>query len=387
MKTLSLDDVGCKKSFEGMEVVAKFPLDEMRELYSLGYHLIPCGGDDGKRPLRRGWNKRDSRRLPLDAVVKTMRSANSCTYGIRLDRLAVVDCDTWNEKTQELLRSHIQPPKLRVRTSRGAHLYFQSGDAVPQNFKADSVQIDFKSGHNHFVVGPGSIRPNGSAYDIEDGSLLPVAELSRFHLKKPLPALQRDAQPRQDRGDISANVVPTQAFTGTLVKVGERNQAAFSKACNLAHEIDNPDKLTEALALWVQVHCEDPNSFGLKEISRACASALKYRREGILLGGKNSDIRVPRPGFSLIKDRAGSLAGNTLLLYAYLQASHSYGANKPFAIVCHAIAKSGSLPLSSSTIDRCKAELRRLKLIQLLRKGRHMEPDLFVLTPISQIAQ
>lgn len=353
----------------------------MRALFELGYHLIPCGGETGKQPLRKGWNRPDAKRMPLETVVSVMEKANSCTYGIRLDGLVVVDCDTWDENTQTLVSDHIPAAQFQVRSSRGVHLYFQSGEPIPRNLKTGSVQIDFKAGANHFVVGPGSVRPDGRSYYMDSGHIPPVRDLGPFQLLRPLPT----TPPAKSLGSASPVVVATQAFTSNRVKVGNRNKAAFRHACTLAREDTTLDALKDSLALWVKIHCEEPETFGAVEIERVCQSVWTRRTEGRLYGGELSSFQFPRPALEVIARKAGSRAGNCILLYTYLLSNHGHIPNRHFAVVADAISKSGGLSISKSSIDRCKQELSRLGVIKLLRKGRHLEPDLYVLTPSNQI--
>ncbi len=353
----------------------------MRALFELGYHLIPCGGETGKQPLRKGWNRPELKRMPLATVVSVMEKANSCTYGIRLDGLAIVDCDTWDENTQKLVSDHFPGAQFQVRSSRGVHLYFRCGEPIPRNLKTGSVQIDFKAGANHFVVGPGSVRPDGRTYHMVSGHVQPIGDLVPFQLIRPLSTTPLAKSP----GSASPVVLATQAFTSNRVTVGNRNKAAFRHACTLAREDTTLDALVNALALWAKIHCEEHETFSAAEIERICQSVWKRRAEGRLYGGKLSSFQFSRAAYELISKKAGSKAGNCLLLYGYLLSNHDHLPNRHFAVVAEAISKSGGLFLSKSTIDRCKRELCRLGLIKLLRKGRHIEPDLYVLTPVNQI--
>jgi len=359
----------------------------MQKLHSLGYHLLPCGGDNGKQPLRKRWNRPGLKRLPLQTVISVMLKANSSCYGIRLDGLAVVDCDTWNEETQAFLQLYIEPTEFLVRTPRGAHLYFRTGETMPGKFDADGVQVDFKAGHAHFVVGPGSTRSDGRHYDLERGDVTGVQEVVPFRFKAPLPSRDTVPKPRNRKIELAGlgSIVPTQAFTSTVVPEGGRNKAAFAHACLLARDTSDLDEVAAALSLWVKVHCARPETFADAEILKICRSALQLRAEGRLYGAACSEFRISRNAFSVIASQSRALAGNTWLLYSYLRAAHGHVAGRSFVIVAKAIADSGKLPLSKSTIDRCKQELRRLDLVRLFRKGRHLEPDRFVLTPISQI--
>ncbi|WP_331374253.1 bifunctional DNA primase/polymerase [Sinorhizobium chiapasense] len=361
------------------KVSARVPVEEMERLFSLGYHLIPCGGEDGKKPLRSGWNAPKSRRMPLETVFKIMRKHDSCTYGVRLDGLAVVDCDTWDDGTREYVSKRFPEPNARVWTSRGAHLYFGAGQAMPTNLRTAEMSIDFKAGHNHFVIGPGSVRPDGRTYDPDGHPLPPIRELTRFRVINAVGDTPTSALPNV------ANVVPTQAFTRQLIKIGDRNAALLKHAVSLGHASVSLIELVKDVTLWASIHCDNPQTVTVAEIKKACSSVWRMRQSGKLYASRQSEFRMPRAAFDLINAGAGSGAGNCLLLYSYLVQSHGHTAAKPFAVVSEAIARSKRVALSKSTIDRCKQTLRDLGLIRLLRKGKHMEPDLYMLTPVSQI--
>lgn len=359
------------------KVPAQIPAKEMERLFSLGYHLIPCGGEDGKKPLRSGWNAPNSKRMPLETVIEIMRKNGSCTYGVRLDGLAVVDCDTWNAGTQKYVAECFPEPNATVWTARGVHLYFRAGETMPTNLRAAETSIDFKAGHNHFVIGPGSIRPDGRTYHLDGGSLPPIRELARFRVINAV----GDA-PTPARLDVGS-VVPTQAFTSHLIKEGDRNRALLKHAVSLGHASPSLDQLIEDVTLWASIHCENPQTVTANEINKACAYVWRKRQQGALYVGRQSEFRLSREAYSLVNTRSG--AGNCWLLYSYLVQNHGHTPAKPFAVVAEAIACSNKVALSKSAIDRCKQALRELGLIRLLRKGKHMEPDLFVLTPVSQI--
>lgn len=363
----------------------KIPLAEMDQLYALGYHLIPCGGEDGKKPLRKKWNGDCTKRMPLETVIRIMQEHNSCTYGVRLDGLAVVDCDSWDEATRNYVRDKFPETALKVTTSRGRHFYFQSGDPMPNATGLENVKIDFKGGRKHFVVGPGSVRPDGKAYTHEIDQFPCKNDLSPFRFLGAAQDLNSQIAPNHLTQGVAGRVIPTQAFTQNLIKKGERNRAAFKQACNLATDGLSLVNIIEHLSLWVDIHCEDPGSFHAAEIKKTCVSACKLRKEGKLYRGRKSEFKIARSAFDLVRFQCGKMAANCWLLYSFLTSNHGHVPNKPFAIVAEAIAKSAHLPLSKSTIDRCKQELKRVGLIKLLRKGKHLEPDQFVLTPLAQI--
>lgn len=320
--------------------------------------------------------------MPLETVLAIMRKNNSCTYGIRLDGLAVVDCDSWNDSTRNFVEVSVPTACFQVITSRGRHLYFRNGQPMPKVFRRDGIQIDFKHGHNHFVLGPGSVRPDGKSYSALSASMPRMEELGEFQF-----ITNASENPVQSAFEnTSGSIVSTQAFTSKLVPVGKRNNAAFRQAIRYAKDDLTREEMLEALSLWVNIHCENPAEFLVSDANNICDSACRMRAEGRLYHSRQSEFRVSRAALNLIMIKGGAASGNILLLYSYLQAQHGHRGNMPFAIVSDAIAKSPKFRCGKSTIDRSKQALKQMALIKLLRKGKHMEPDLYVLTPIGQIS-
>lgn len=64
--------------------------NEVARLKGAGLSLLPLGGADGKTPLLRSWTDNP---LPLARIFAPMHRSGSQAYGVRLDGLAVIDCD------------------------------------------------------------------------------------------------------------------------------------------------------------------------------------------------------------------------------------------------------------------------------------------------------
>lgn len=102
---------------------------EMARLYRAGFHLLPLGGgDDGKKPLLKGWA---DKRLTLAQVFGPMHRAGVAMYGIRLDWLAVVDCDTDDPVLVAELEARFGPSPVHVQTPRGLHFYYLANGKPP----------------------------------------------------------------------------------------------------------------------------------------------------------------------------------------------------------------------------------------------------------------
>ena len=212
----------------------------MRQIYRSGSVLIPLGGQNGKKPLIAGWN---GRRLPLDTCLRRMAGMNSTTYGIRLDGLLVVDCDTDNDVTRALFAERFPPTPFVVQTGRGTHHYYRHDGLVPAAIRGRDIAIDFKAGSSAFVVGPGSIRPDGKTYRILGGHI--GVELPRF----------------EDRERSPLHLVGKRR-----IEVGQRNLILWQRAIQYAPLADDYDGLLADLAALRNIEFEDPASVPNSEI-------------------------------------------------------------------------------------------------------------------------
>jgi len=145
---------------EVFECLDEEALDVMR-LRAAGYALLPLGGGaDGKAPLLR--NRTDPG-LTLGRVLAPMHRAGVQVYGVRLDGLAVVDCDTDDPQLVTQMEARFGASPVHVQTPRGLHLYFRAAGAVP-NLRGEGLPVDIKTGARSYVAGPLSTRADGGFY-------------------------------------------------------------------------------------------------------------------------------------------------------------------------------------------------------------------------------
>lgn len=315
--------------------------ETMARLFRAGFTLIPLGGPDGKRPLIAGWT---GRRLPLEACLKRMANGGSQTYGIRLDGILVIDTDTNNEATDNYLAGRFEPSPVRVRTGRGFHHYYVNDGIVPSAVRADGISIDFKAGSHAFVVGPGSVRPDGRQYLAAAGDLAST-QLPQFRDKRPATTVSKGK-----------------------VAEGERNGVLWRRAVEYAPVVDNFDGLVADLAAVRDLEFDDPESVSDAEIRKVAEWAWKLRLEGRLWAGRNSAVQINRQALDVLlprKDGADALA-----LYNLLMAEHGHQSGKQFAIVPDAMIAAGLLGMSRRQIYRARDVLVEVGLLALLRTGR-----------------
>jgi len=321
--------------------------ETMEHLYAANFVLIPLGGPDGKKPLILGWK---GRRIPLEACFRRMANANSQSYGIRLDGLLVVDIDTDNQETRDYFASRFQQSDVVVRTGRGAHHYYQSEGFVPKAVRLDDVSLDFKAGSAQFVVGPGSVRPDGWHY-LPVRGMLGTSALPTFRDRVPLVAVN----------------------DGGKVQRGERNGALWRRAVEYAPFADNFDGLLADLVALRDIEFDDAASVPDAEIQKVADWAWKLRLEGKLWAGRNSEMGINRLATDLLLPRADG--ADALALYVLLISNHGHQPGKIFAVVPDGIIAAGLLGMSRRQIYRARNVLVEVGLLAIVRKGRVKQPN------------
>lgn len=318
----------------------------MASLYSARFHLIPLGGDDGKHPMQRSWH--EGKRLPLALVEQIMRKRGSYCYGIRLDGLLVVDLDTDNDATRVYCDRRFGPTPLVVTTGRGEHRYYRYNGPSISPVREPGIAIDFKAGKSMFVVGPGSLRPDGKSYRIASGDFT-----------VPAPWFV-------DRG-ISRRL-PTPPVVGKPVAVGSRHPTLLKKAVEYCHCVDSFDELLADLMALRDLQFEDAGSVSDDEVIKVARWTWRKRAEGKLYAGRNSEVRVNRMALdALLPRRDGQ---DALSLYMLLLSNHGHIPGKVFAIVPDAMIEAGLVAMSRRSLYRAIKVLIDECLIDCVRKAR-----------------
>ncbi len=138
------------------------PVEEMSRLHSLGHSLLPLvGGINGKSPLL---SLANPSRLPLKRVLGPMYGKGSSCFGVRLDGLAVVDCDEHSQSLVKDMEARFGASSVHVSTPRGVHLYFRDVGGQAPRLRDEGYPVDVKRGSSSYVVGLHSIRPDGGTY-------------------------------------------------------------------------------------------------------------------------------------------------------------------------------------------------------------------------------
>jgi hypothetical protein len=133
---------------------------EIARLKGAGSPLLPLGvGADGKAPLTKAWA---ASKLSFAQILAPLHRSGSRMYGVRLDDLAVIDCDTDDPALVTDLETRFGPASVLVRTPRGLHLFYRlSCQGTVPNLRSEGLPVDIKTGPRSYVAGPLSERADG----------------------------------------------------------------------------------------------------------------------------------------------------------------------------------------------------------------------------------
>ena len=308
------------------------PTGEMARLHSLGLSLVPLGsGKDGKSPLVRFG---DTPRLPLKRVLAPMHRTGSACYGIRLEGLAVIDCDDDSPALVDEMESRFGVSPVHVQTPRGRHIYYRASKGNFPNLRAEGLPVDIKRGPASYVVGPRSVRPDGGVYLPSKGVL----------------------------GECKLPTLQPIAPSPRLFTEGNRNRALTQDAIQMVELVDGQDELLSNLKYVRDEDCASPHTIFDAELSGIAEWAWKIRLEGNVYQGRSSQFRLQREAIYAIRIMPN--ASDAIALFVTLQDLHGHLPAKTFALQAEAMRAAGHTDLSR---DRFLAARRNLEATGLLR--------------------
>lgn len=231
-----------------------------RTLYDLGLNVLPQpAARKGGYPWRQLLTTRLSRNAHLpfkfdDLFAGEPNLAIMC--GRTSGNLMVIDCESDEAYQQHLTAlSERGIPRFSVRTARGGHIYLRIAEGEVRNIRAGTLPQTEIKGRGGYVLAPPSLHPSGTRYcwDILDCEEPPTVSLNEVDWLRDLKGeavslvtdqrRQRDpdAEPldayallfRLQRNRLSRS---TQDYlqNGHLVPQGQRNNALFKAACDMA---------------------------------------------------------------------------------------------------------------------------------------------------------
>ncbi|WP_392336899.1 bifunctional DNA primase/polymerase [Loktanella salsilacus] len=311
--------------------------NEVARLKGAGFPLLPLGGADGKAPLLRAWA---SPGLTLARILAPMHRTGSKAYGVRLDGLAVVDCDSDDIALVLQIEARFGLSPVHVKTPRGRHIYYRAAGAVP-HLRGEGLPVDIKTGARSYVVGPLSVRPDGGFYE-------PVKGL-----------LGTDAIPTL-RGAVGP--VPARILTG------HRHVELVKEAMRMVELVDGPAELQANLAGIRDDWCVDPATMTDSELAGIAGWAWKCRLENRIYRGRDSAFPVQRLALDALRGQANG--ADAIALLVLLQDQHGHHPGKRFPLDFDAMRKAGLLNLSKPRMRAARRMLEHAGLLRLAGKHR-----------------
>jgi putative DNA primase/helicase len=140
------------------------------DLMARGWSIFPLKPRSKVPAIR--WELYQQRLPTLDELEAwfTRPGPNVAVVTGKISGIFVIDCDS--AEALEWAREKLPPCDVRVRTSKGLHCYYPfSGERPMRNkcrvrFEGRQLEIDVRA-EGGYVVGPGSIHPNGHVYTRE----------------------------------------------------------------------------------------------------------------------------------------------------------------------------------------------------------------------------
>jgi RecA-family ATPase len=202
--------------------------------------------------------------------------SDDINYGVSGAGLVILDVDVKNNKpgVEDLLSLGSLPPTFTVGTTTGGmHLYF-SGAEVGQKSLTKAIDIRSRGG---YVVGPGSVIDGKRYKIIDDIPLATIPEKIFEKLKRAADADEKTAVPVTELDQPEA-IEMAIAFLKRepAVDVGNRNNTAFSLACQLKDFGLSAEKIHEALTEHWNTRNAEPLPDG--ELQAVAQNAYKSGR-------------------------------------------------------------------------------------------------------------
>ena len=315
--------------------------NELARLSRAGFPLLPLGGGpDGKAPMVKDWA---GSTLSLSRVLAPLYRSGSMVFAIRLDGLAVIDCDKDCPKLVASMEARFGASPVHVKTPRGFHLYYLAAGPVP-NLRAEGLPVDIKTGAGAYVVGPGSMRRDGGSYDAVKGILAITA----------LPPLR----PSQRWPSATRATIPT----------GHRHNELVKEAIALVEYVDSAGELEANLAAFRADVCEDSYSISDAEVRSIADWAWQARLGNRIYKGRQSAFSLDRSALDAL--RRWENETDAISLYVLLQDMHGHSPGKRFALDFAAMRDAGLSRLSVKRLRAARTTLEAVGLLKLVSKHR-----------------
>ena len=321
----------------------------LQRFWNEGAWLMPTGGDNGKQPLL-GFSK--NKRHPYDLVIQRLEKANSQTYGIRLNRLIVLDIDVDDPSLITEIHRRFGYTDCIVKTGRGFHLYYSTSEKVILNLHGDGLTVDVKQGLNAFALGPHSLRPDGVLYQFhrEPFSLCDV------------PPIKQEKKPN----------FGTVVSASNKAQSGIRHPFLIRKAREYIENVDSNEELLQNLLYDRDTYCADPSSVPVTEVEGIANWIWGKRLKNQIYTKDNSAFPLSRQAYHQIRAIPNGYVA--LDLYLYLHDKHGHILGKTFQINVDALKANAGFAFGQKALRNAINQLLELGYLTIFKSysvGKH----------------
>ena len=318
-----------------------------------GLAPVPVGGDDGKTPLMKGWQKRRwwHSDQSINEIIDKFPTANIGIVTGRPSAVTVIDIDSPDPDTIERINLQFgRTPLITATPSGGRHLWYRYSGERKANLRPD-LPVDVQT-DGAFIVVPPSVRPTGEFagkhYEFIAGgweSLSGLPPIGESALK----------QPGNRNGNVS-RLRPTEK--------GRRNAALFRYCLQQAPYCDTIEDILDV------AHTENETylpPLAYAEVFKTARSAFQYEVEGRNWIGREGYSTTTKTDIDRLNGIDPKRGGDALMLLNVLNIAHCARA-EPFAVAPRAMANK-TLPWSHQRITAARDVLLRAGFLKKVKKG------------------
>lgn len=341
------------------------------DLTARGLVVFPVGGDDGKAPLVRGWQKQ-RRPYPPRRIEGWTDRFPAAGIGIATGAgsgLTIIDIDDAELVEQMILRFGDTPLKVET-PSGGVHLYFRYQGEPSGDLRGEGLAVDIKAAGG-FVVAPPSVRPSG-----------PAAGRAYRFIAGGWDDLDR-------LPTIAPGALTGGADTPSLrsIERGRRNESLHRHALSVVRTCETFEAFVGVLTDIRDRTFEADDPFTDAEVRKVAQSAWKYQVEGRNWIGTKGTVQMAQADFETLVRNPDALAMALHLRFAH---SARCARGKPFALSPKAMARDEVLPGWTARRYRAARDfLIEAGFIDRVHRGGRGagDPDRFVLADVVKGAE
>lgn len=318
-------------------------------LFDMGLAPIPTGGDDGKKPLRRNYQKTRYGAAHIAQLKLDLPAANVALV-CGLSRLNVVDVDEPGLLASMVDRFGPTPLITQTGGRNGYQMFYgEHPDVRPVDLRDfEGLAVEVKAQGNIVVVPPSVNFKTGRPYTFHVGDWNDLRQLPRFRVEALGVA----------RADLKSKVVQR----------GERNRWLFRQCLSAARACDDLDALLDVARTrageWFDEAMPDA------EIARTARSAWGYERQGRNWFGKGH-FAVTRDHLMHVLS-AKSNGADAWALYTFLRIQHGayIMAGQRIALATASMSDCDVIPgWGRKRYQGAIETLINLELLELVRQG------------------